>query len=51
MATGVLRDVLEAADYLKHGAPVHGVHLGNETRSRYRSRDFLPTYERNDMEG
>ena len=42
MATDVLRDVLEATGYLENGAPAHGVQLGDEARSRCRSRDFAP---------
>ena len=42
MATDVLQDVLEATGYLENGAPAHGVHLGDEARSRCRSRNFAP---------
>lgn len=42
MATDVLQDVLEATGYLENGAPAHGVHLGDDARSRCRSRNFAP---------
>ena len=35
-------DVLEATGYLTHGEPAHGVHLGEDARGKYRTRDFRP---------
>ena len=37
-----LHEILEATGYLAHGQPAHGVYLGDEARSRYRTRDFSP---------
>ena len=36
------RDVLEATGYLTNGKPAHGVHLGEDARGKYRTRDFRP---------
>ena len=35
-------DVLEATGYLTNGKPAHGVHLGEDARGKYRTRDFRP---------
>ena len=35
-------DVLEATGYLTNGKPAHGVHLGEDDRGKYRTRDFRP---------
>ena len=35
-------DVLEATGYLTKGEPAHGVHLGEDARGKYRTRDFRP---------
>ena len=42
MTIQALHEVLEATGYLANGQPAHGVYLGNEARSRHRTRDFSP---------
>ena len=42
MTSQVLREVLEATGYLANGQRAHGVYLGDEARSRHRTRDFFP---------
>ena len=42
MTTQALHEVLEATGYLANGQPARGVYLGDEARSKHRTRDFSP---------